>query len=145
MLRCTILVPTPWKTLREGHVLEGALEEYSLDELVDSRVGAVEEHLRVCDSCRARLEAIEPVNFVHFTEDGPVYSRATRLTTGKVMARHWGRDMDGGRVFGSVSAARKYLSEFFSQMFPEHKCTVPCGPYSRAWDAAIGAPALSVR
>jgi hypothetical protein len=73
------------------------------------------------------LETIEPVNFVHFTEDGPVYSRATLLTTGKVMARHWGKDLDGGKVCESVSAARKYVSESFTQMFPEHTCKGTCG------------------
>ena len=82
----------------EHPIADGALEEYSLCELAESRVAAVEEQLLVCHFCRARLEAIEPVNFVHFTEDGPVYSRATKLTTGKVMARHWGKDLEGGKV-----------------------------------------------
>ena len=91
----------------ENHILNGTLQEYSLHELTESSIAAVEEHLLVCDYCRARLEAIEPVNFIHFTEDGPIYSRATRLTTGKILARHWGRDLAGGRVFRSVSAARK--------------------------------------
>ena len=108
------------------HILEGTLEEYSLDHLPEP--AAVEEHLLVCDFCRARLEAIEPINFIHFTEDGPIYSRATRLATGKVLARHWGEQLDGGGVFRSVSAARKYLTESFSQMFPEHKCDRRCGP-----------------
>ena len=40
----------------EGHLLDGALEEYSLRELAETRVVAVEEHLRVCGFCRARLE-----------------------------------------------------------------------------------------
>jgi hypothetical protein len=56
----------------------------TVDKLVESRVAAVEEHLLVCDFCRVRLEAIEPVNSVHYTKHGPAYSRATRLTTGRV-------------------------------------------------------------
>jgi len=115
------------ETLVEGHLLDGALEEYSHGRLANSGVASVEEHLLVCDFCRPRLEAIEPVNFVHFTEDGPVYSRATRLTTGKLMARHWGEELEGGKFFGNVSAARKYLNESFAQMFPEHKCKGECG------------------
>jgi hypothetical protein len=112
----------------EGHISEAVLEEYSLYKLTESSVAEVEEHLLVCDHCRAWLEIIEPVDFVHFTEDGPVYMRATLLTTGEVMARYWGRDLDGGRLCGSVSAARKYLNESFPQMFPEHTCTGRCGP-----------------
>jgi hypothetical protein len=82
----------------EDHISDGALEEYSLDTLAESRVALIEEHLQVCEHCRARLEAIEPLNFVHFTEDGPILSRATRLATGKVMARHWGKELDGGQL-----------------------------------------------
>jgi len=123
------LIRTPaMEDVVEGHILDRAREKYSLHELAESRVGAVEEHLLVCDFCRARLDAIEPVNFIHFTADGPVYSRATRLTTGKVMARHWGKDMDGGKVFRSVGAAKRYLSASFAQMFPEHTCKGRCGP-----------------
>lgn len=77
---------------------------------------------------RAWLDAIEPVNYVHFTEDGPVYSRATLLTTGKVMARHWGKELDVGKVCESVSAARRYVNASFCQMFPEHTCKGSCGP-----------------
>ena len=116
------------ETAMAEHISYGMLEEYSLDKLAESAVPAVEEHLLVCDHCRAWLDAIEPVNFLHFTEDGPIYSRATLLATGQVMARHWGKSLDGGRVCGSVSAARKYLSQSFAQMYPEHKCGAKCGP-----------------
>lgn len=121
------------------HISPGSLEEYSLDKLPESSLAVVEEHLLVCDECRAWLEVIEPVNYVHFTKDGPVYLRATLLTTGKVMARHWGKNLNGGRVCESVAAARKYLSESFSQMFPEHRCTSKCGPTGES-GAAIGSP-----
>ena len=121
----------------EDHISDGALEEYSLDTLAESRVALIEEHLQVCEHCRARLEAIEPLNFVHFTEDGPILSRATKLATGKVMARHWGKELDGGRVFEDVSAAMKYLSESFSQMFPEHSCESGCGRVQGAWTPLI--------
>jgi hypothetical protein len=114
------------------HISDKALEEYSLDKLSESSVVAVEDHLRACDRCRVRLDAIQPLNFVHFTEDGPIYSRATRLTTGKVMARHWGEKLDGIRECRSVSAAKRYLTQSFSQMFPEHRCEGKCGPWRKS-------------
>jgi hypothetical protein len=110
-----------------GHLSDGSLEQYSLDRLPESRLAVVEEHLLVCDQCRARLEGIEPINYIHYTEDGPVYEKATRLTTGKLMTRHRGQDLHAGRAFGSFSAAKQYLSESFSQMFPEHTCNGLCG------------------
>lgn len=118
----------PVEDASPGHFSDEALEEYSLDRLADYTVVVVREHLLFCDYCRARLEGIEPVNLVHFTEDGPVYSRATRLTIGKVMVRHWGAQLEHGKVCGSVSAASGYLSESFAQMYPEHRCEGRCGP-----------------
>jgi hypothetical protein len=111
----------------QGHLSDGSLEEYSLDRLPESSLATAEEHLLVCDQCRARLQGIEPINYIHHTEDGPVYERATRLTTGKLMARHWGQDLHAGRAFGNFSAAKQYLSESFSQMFPKHTCNGLCG------------------
>lgn len=110
------------------HLSDDALEEYSLDKLSESRSARIEQHLLCCEYCRARLLGIEPVNSVHFTRDGPVYSRITRLATGDMMARHWGSELDGGRVFRSLSAAKRYLSTSCSQMFPEHECDGRCGP-----------------
>lgn len=117
----------------ESHISDGVLEQYSLETLAEPRL-SVKKHLLACAYCRTRLEAIEPVNFVHFTEDGPIYSRATKLTTGKVMARHWGKELDGGRLCGSVSVAKAYLKESFSQMFPEHSCEGECGPAQERGD-----------
>lgn len=110
----------------QGHLSDGVLEEYSLDKLRESCLVALEEHLLICDQCRARLEAIEPVNYIHYSQDGPIYSRVTRLATGRLLARHWGKDVDGGKVFGSIVAAKTYLSESFSLMFPEHGCNRWC-------------------
>jgi hypothetical protein len=68
------------KNVTQGHLSDGSLEEYSLDNLPESSLTVVEEHLLVCGQCRARLEGIEPINYIHYTEDGPVYESATRLT-----------------------------------------------------------------
>jgi hypothetical protein len=110
----------------EAHPADVALEAYSLDELAETGFAAVEEHLLICDHCRVRLEGIEPVNFIHHTKDGLIYSRATKLSAGKVMARNWGTSLHGGKVLGSISAARKYLKESFWLMFPEHRCGAGC-------------------
>ena len=104
-----------------------ALEQYSLDGLLESSLVAVEEHLLVCGACRVRLEEIEPVKYIHHTEDGPVYARITRLATGRVMARLWGQDLHAGKAFGSFYAAKEYLSASFSRMYPEHQCRDACG------------------
>jgi len=122
----------------EGHVLDGALEEYSLHELAEARVAAVAEHLLGCAHCRARLDAIEPVNFVHFTDGGPVYSRATRLTTGKVMARHWGKDLACNQLCQNTAFAKRFLTVSFWKMFPEHKCESRCGPTQKPAETVPG-------
>lgn len=111
----------------QGHLSDRALEAYSVDKLPEARLAVVEEHLLVCGLCRTRLEGIEPVNYIHDTEDGPVYARITRLATGRLMARHWGHDLHTGRAFGSFYAAKQYLSESFSQMYPDHTCQGACG------------------
>jgi len=112
----------------DEHISQKSLEEYSLDKMVDASVVKIEEHLLICQFCRARLEAMEPFNYVHFTADGPIYSRITRLATGEVMARHWGKDLRGGKLFRTVSEGKRYLTASFAQMFPEHTCGAKCGP-----------------
>ncbi len=42
--------------------------------------------------------------------------------------QHWGKELPGGRVFETISAAERYLSKPFAEMFPEHKCSRSCGP-----------------
>jgi hypothetical protein len=115
------------ESVSQGHVSDEALEEYSLDRLPESSLATVEEHLLVCGPCRDRLEEIEPVKYLHYTDDGPVYAKITRLTRGKVMARHWGQDLHAGKAFGSFYAAKQYLSAAFFQMYPAHTCKGSCG------------------
>ena len=110
------------------HRSEEELENYSLGRIAPSHSAALEEHLLVCESCRARLSGIEPFNFVHYTKDGPFYSRVTRLRTGTFRARHWGRNLEGGKEFRTLAGAKVYLVRSFAEMFPEHTCTTRCGP-----------------
>ena len=112
----------------EAQIADDILEQYSLDKLDTSLVPAVERHVLACPVCRDRLKAIEPVSFVHVTKDGPVYSRATKLATGRVMARRWGKQMEGIRECVSVAVAKLFLTQSFFQMFPEHRCGSKCSP-----------------
>ena len=111
----------------DEHIGAATLERYSLGELGPAALEAVVEcHLLVCAACRGRLAVIEPFNTVHYTQDGPVYSRITQLWDGSFAARHWGRQMDGGSRYQDLADARKYLLDSFAQMFPEHHCGEAC-------------------
>jgi hypothetical protein len=111
----------------DAHESGEDLASYSLGRLAPSRAAAVERHLLICQRCRAKLNAIEPYNFVHYTSDGPFYSRITKLRTGTFIARHWGRSLEGGKEFRTRKGAKAYLARTFSRMFPEHACTARCG------------------
>jgi hypothetical protein len=106
------------------------LESYSLGRLAPSQTAALERHLLTCPPCRARLQAIEPFNLVHYTNAGPFYSRITHLRTGIFLARHWGTNVEGGKEFRTRRGAQAYLDRTFSRMFPEHICTAWCGATS---------------
>lgn len=112
----------------DDHRTGDDLENYSLGKLSPPRTRPLEEHLLICRQCGAKLKAIEPYNFVHYTGDGPIYSRVTRLRSGVYVARHWGLRLEGGKEFQSRQGAKAYLVRTFSQMFPEHLCTARCGP-----------------
>jgi hypothetical protein len=103
------------------------LENYSLGRLAASRMPEVEQHLLVCEQCRTKLSDIEPYNSVHYTRDGPFYSRVTKLRTGALFARYWGRSLEVGKEFQTHQGARAYPARTFSQMFPHHICTAHCG------------------
>jgi len=111
----------------EAHQSGEDVESYSLGRLSPSRAAALERHLLICQRCRAKLNAIEPYNFVHYTSDGPFYSRLTKLSTGMFLARHWGRSVEGGKEFRTRQGAKAHLARTFSRMFPEHICTARCG------------------
>jgi hypothetical protein len=111
----------------DGHQTGEDLESYSLGRLALSLLPGLEEHLLICPGCRERLQTMEPYNFVHYTGDGPFYSRVTKLRTGMLFARHWGRSLEGGKEFRTREGAKAYLERTFPQVFPEHTCTARCG------------------
>ena len=109
------------------HIGAATLEDYSLQELGPEALEAVEGHLLICAACRDRLAGIEPFNTVHYTQNGPFYSRITQLRDGSFSARHWGCQIDGGGRYGDLADACKHLVDSFVQMFPEHACDEACG------------------
>jgi len=111
----------------DEHLSEENLESFSLGRVAPSRVAGFEKHLLICEPCRQRLIAIEAYNYIHYTIDGLIYSRVTKLRSGMFFARHWGRQMEGGKEFRSTNAAKAYLIRTFRQMFPEHLCEPRCG------------------
>ncbi len=111
----------------QGCLSDRALEEYSLDGLPDSRLAAVEEHLMLCAECRARLHGIELLKYIHYTEDGLVYARITKLMSDHLMARQWGQNLHAERRFGNFYAAEQFLSDLFLRMYPGHTCQGACG------------------
>jgi len=111
------------------HIGITTIECYSLEQLGSDDREAVERHLRICAGCRDRLVGVEPFNTIHYTPEGPFYSRITQLRDGSFHARHWGCQIDGGDNYLDLDAARTYLLESFVQMFPEHECGKAChGP-----------------
>ena len=111
----------------EEHIGAATLEGYSLQDLGPEVLEAAECHLLVCAACHDRLARIEPFNTIHYTEDGPFYSRVTQLRDGSFCARHWGCQIDGGGRYPDLSSACKYVLDSFVQMFPEHECGEACG------------------
>ena len=123
----------------QHHGSEEELESYSMGRLGAFRTAAIEEHLLICRQCTEGLLAIETFSYIHYTRQGPVYSRITKLKSGAFFARHWGRDLDGGKEFRTRSGAKGYLTRSFSQMFPEHVCSSRCGWTSPATQTPHGA------
>jgi len=113
--------------LGDEHLDAAALEAYSLQRLDTLAIHGAECHLLVCADCCDRLKGIEPFSTIHYTQDGPFYSRVTQLRDGSFWAHNWGYQIHGGWQYSDVLEARKYLVDSFVQMFPEHECGKACG------------------
>ena len=129
--------------VQEVHFSPDELEAYSLGLSSDADLEKVEEHLLICERCqnelaltdqygRAMRKAVSSpqtgkrLRSIHITKDGPVFGAMHSGADGKWVARHWGRQLDGGRICDSVEGANAYLMESFQQMFPEHVCLEQC-------------------
>ncbi len=119
------------------------LEAYALGRSPDSVLERIQGHLLTCERCQedlARTAAyilaikqaaasfgeVRRLCSIHITEDGPIFGTMHPRSDGKWLARHWGRQLDGGRVCDSVEDANAYLLDSFHQMFPEHTCSEQC-------------------
>jgi hypothetical protein len=129
--------------VQEGHPSSDELEAYSLGLSSGADLEQVEEHLLICERCQnelaltdqyiramktafASLQSGSRLRSVHITEDGPVFGAIHCGADGKWVARHWGRQLDGGRICDSMEEANAYLMESFRQMFPDHQCSEKC-------------------
>ncbi len=127
----------------DQHLSADELEAYSLGRATDTNLEQIEIHLLFCEHCqnelaltahyiRAMKEAtvvgkdVRRLSSVHITEGGPIFGAMHETADGKWLARHWGRQLDGGRKCDSVEEANAYLIESFWQMFPEHVCSMGC-------------------
>jgi hypothetical protein len=128
---------------QQVHSSSDELEAYSLGLSSDGNLEKVEEHLLICERCQNELTLTDQyiramkgalaspqggrrLRSVHITEDGPVFGAMHDGAEGKYVARHWGRQLDGGRTCDSAEEANAYLMESFRQMFPEHVCSEQC-------------------
>ena len=129
--------------IQEAHPSSDALEAYSLSASSDADLEKVEEHLLICERCQNELAETDQyiramkgalasaqtggrLRSLHITEDGPIFGAMHRRVDGKWLARHWGRQLNGGRTCDSVEDANAYIMESFHQMFPEHRCSEQC-------------------
>jgi hypothetical protein len=135
--RVRLTVITLESMVYEPHSSSEELEAYSLGLSPDANLERVEEHLLICERCQDELaltdrfsrvssETAKRLRSIHITEDGPIFGAMHRGADGKWIARHWGRQLDGGQVCDSVDEANAYLTESFRQMFPEHLCSGQC-------------------
>ncbi len=121
------------------HVSDKELAEYSFGRLPAADAERVSAHLAVCTLCRRKLRAERafqravrrallagPISAVHATKDGPIHLQVTRTARGTWLARHWGRELDGGWEFDTVEEANEWNLRSFAEMYPEHRCTGRC-------------------
>jgi hypothetical protein len=133
------------------HPSKDLLERYSLSRSTPEESAQVEQHLLVCEECRTCLAELDtyavamrsalqvaasfpahrPLQVVHYTAEGPVYSRSRKIKKGRWLAVHEGPNLEGGRFCKTLRQANEYLYRSFVEMFPEHRCTPQCGPIHR--------------
>jgi hypothetical protein len=120
------------------------LEAYAIGRSSEVDTERIEIHLLICEPCQDELaqtdrylramqcaaaiveESTRRYRSVHFTEDGPIFGASHQRPDGKWVARHWGKQLQGGHVCDSLAEANAYLRASFQQMFPEHDCSVRC-------------------
>lgn len=137
-----MLFVTALTAAMQEHIDEDVLETYALGRLEAEDAARVEEHLLICVACQTHLEKTESFikalrgvaadlfdsyDYVHDTEAGPVHLTLIKAES-RWIARFWGANLEGMRLFGDAREATRYLSDCFSEMFPRHECTPHCAP-----------------
>lgn len=125
------------------HIAEIALELLSLGRLPEPDLGDAEGHLLVCESCRARLQAMDVFTAslraalrqtsasvvwwqLHATAEGPVQIWVEKTTNGRYLSRRVGAHVDGGAKLTNEKDAVIEAMQSFWEMFPEHCCSEDC-------------------
>lgn len=125
------------------HLTEDVLESYELGRLAQPAADAVEEHLLVCEPCRAMdgtmrtfvttlrsgLRKLDPnVVFwqLHLTDEGLIEVWIEKTPQGRWLSRRQGRFYDGGVDFAMKVDALRESVDSFTRLFPEHKCGEDC-------------------
>jgi hypothetical protein len=134
--------------LMTNHPVADVFDDYALGTLPEPALARFEEHLLICGPCQDRLAAVDVLraavclseskdvrtkrlDFSHDTEDGMIVSEVHRVGRGKWLARHYGPQLDGGKLTKTLREANTYLLESFKLMFPEHVCTLRCQPVQK--------------
>lgn len=123
------------------HLTDEEVEEFVRKTLSGSALASVEEHLLVCEYCRRRVEALdrfvadlraaanalERLDVIHATADGPIRLR-TRQSENRIwLAELSGREAHSVGRFATHEAAKAFVQRVFYEMFPEHVCNAGCG------------------
>jgi hypothetical protein len=125
-----------------GHPGEDELERYAMETCPPARAEAIEEHLLLCEPCRARLAGIDSfllsfravaagmLDDLHYRHRSGeswvdvVLSRAGSRWTARIS----GPDVEFERVCETLQDAFTCSRQTFRELFPEHRCGRACGP-----------------
>lgn len=127
--------------MRSRHLQGSILEDHARGVLDEAEVARVNAHLSECPACAARLAKTarevrtiraallalgeEPLDFTHYTTDGPVHLHVERRR-GKWLARVGGGTPELRSSFPTVHHANDFLRGIFGDLYPRHSCTPAC-------------------
>jgi hypothetical protein len=128
------------------HISDEKIAGLALGKLPTAESIRLQRHLCACGPCLCRLVKFEfalaftdeitpprlsivdmdvPLYIRHHTADGFIYARVERSSDGWIVS-HWGDQLSGRNVAGSMREANENAITAFQQMFPEHRCNARC-------------------
>jgi hypothetical protein len=127
------------------HLREEEVEGFARNALPEPALAGVEEHLLVCEHCRSRVDgfdrfvadlraatkALDRLDVIHSTEDGPIALRTRQQGDGTWRAELSGTETQSVGTFASPEEASTHLQRIFYEMFPKHVCNAGCGDAAR--------------